>query len=396
MTELEPKPPLSVDSMLQRASSWISAGKEVAEVLVQAGRKPGPLSVVGVGLAVLDAVREARTMDADSYFRAQALVKLPVWGLAAFLHRSLKGVGSQERPSNVEGLAVRIVTLGAFTYAFDLGENGYAWGPYIPRDQDAEKSRSHLARAIWEKFECRPLRLASMPSPHGSGRETTLEVDRDEELLDSGRARALANRMGSRLGAVPSASVLLAGTPGSGKSSEMRWVASKIGGLQLRIPAEMVYLDKTWISIIRLLRPSTLLVDDIDRVGRGLASCLTELEELKSIVKLFMASANSRSAMTQAALRPGRFDEIHIIDTIDDEVLTKLLGEDNDDAPLRARLAALPVAYVAEYVTRRKFLPKAEAIAELEELEARSKAIAAEIAAADEEEDDEEPDHDDD
>ena len=54
------------------------------------------------------------------------------------------------------------------------------------------------------------------------------------------------------------------------------------------------------------------------------------------------------------------------------------------------------MAYVAEYVTRRKFLPKAEAIAELEELEARSKAIAAEIAAADEEEDDEEPDHDDD
>ena len=98
------------------------------------------------------------------------------------------------------------------------------------------------------------------------------------------------------------------------------------------------------------------------------------LERASRTCRVVMASANCADNMMGAALRPGRFDDIIRVDRLDPEVLGRMLG---DDPELAERLAEAPVAYVAEFVKRRAVLGLDRAIAELDELLDRHRAIDA-------------------
>jgi SpoVK/Ycf46/Vps4 family AAA+-type ATPase len=110
-----------------------------------------------------------------------------------------------------------------------------------------------------------------------------------------------------------------------------------------------------------------MILDDLDRVHAG-GELLHFLELAARRCKLLIASANCADNMMGAALRPGRFDDVVRVERLDREVLRRLLGSDED---LCERLSTLPVAYLAEFLKRRRVLGRAVALAELEELSAR-------------------------
>jgi len=125
-------------------------------------------------------------------------------------------------------------------------------------------------------------------------------------------------------------------------------------------------------TLLRLLRPQAMILDDLDRVAVT-APLLSFLEMARRTCAVVVASANSVSKLMGAAVRPGRFDDILRVDRLDPVVLRTLLAEDAD---LHERLAALPAAYVVEFAARRRVLGREQALSELDELIQRSKQIA--------------------
>jgi SpoVK/Ycf46/Vps4 family AAA+-type ATPase len=124
-------------------------------------------------------------------------------------------------------------------------------------------------------------------------------------------------------------------------------------------------------TLIKLLRPEIMILDDIDRVEvRG--EMLHFLELAQRVCSVVLATANCTDVMMGAALRPGRFDELVRVDRLDPKVLRNLLDGDTD---LFERMSNLPVAYVTEYLKRQRVLGREHALAELPELESRAKMI---------------------
>jgi len=111
-------------------------------------------------------------------------------------------------------------------------------------------------------------------------------------------------------------SYLMFGPPGTGKSTFCLEATAKSGGT-------FVKLNKNFIenlesasakSLLNYLRPSTIVIDDIDRISgsSNMQLLLQILEDAKTMEgqPVLMATANHLPNMDQAMLRPGRFDEL--------------------------------------------------------------------------------------
>jgi hypothetical protein len=161
----------------------------------------------------------------------------------------------------------------------------------------------------------------------------------------------------------------------------IRWLVDSLGLTSVRIDlAVLARLHGAYNSasiatsletLLRLLRPRAMILDDIDRISVT-ASLLAFLELAQRTCIVVIASANSVTKMMGASLRPGRFDEIIRVERLDPDVLRTLVA---DDAELFDKLAPLPAAYVIEFVKRQRVLGRARAVAELDELIDRSKQI---------------------
>jgi replication-associated recombination protein RarA len=196
--------------------------------------------------------------------------------------------------------------------------------------------------------------------------------------------RALEARLGRFLDDGVSRSCLMVGPPGTGKSMAIRWIARRLGVTSVRVDLSVLarfhgsYGEQQIVAsletVLKLLRPEALILDDLDRVEVG-GPMLAFLELAARTCRFILASANCTEKMIGAALRPGRFDEIVRVERLDADVLRQLLGAADQD--LFERLAPLPAAYVAEFLKRRKVLGRDVAVSELPDLEARRELVDA-------------------
>lgn len=167
--------------------------------------------------------------------------------------------------------------------------------------------------------------------------------------------------------------VLLHGPPGTGKSYVARHVAHLRGGFSLRHKPGH-YSERLIPEMCALLRPRTLILDDLDR--GTVDGILDFLEKARVICPLIIVTANYPEKLDPALRRPGRFDESFHVEAIDPNVVCCMAP--NADQETFQRLLAIPVAYIEEYRTCLSVHGPERAHKRLEELEA----LASEVRKA--------------
>jgi len=114
--------------------------------------------------------------------------------------------------------------------------------------------------------------------------------------------------------------LLIAGQPGTGKTSLARRVAGTRGKVLRVTPEAMEHIPApTFIEIVELTAPDVLLLDDFDRAGswwttRFLEQIESLNEQARSTGRLVIATVNSLKSLDSALKRPGRFDMLVVVD----------------------------------------------------------------------------------
>ena len=149
--------------------------------------------------------------------------------------------------------------------------------------------------------------------------------------------------------------VMLAGPPGVGKSTAARRLIHALDLRSLRVPLSLVdrLSDDVLGVILQVVRPDAIVLDDLDR-SSSQDSLLDVIEGMRREVKVVVATVNDMRRLDDALLRPGRFDEIIEVQELDRAAIDKLLGEFAVDTGDEVK--AWPVAYIEEYVRRRRVL----------------------------------------
>lgn len=109
--------------------------------------------------------------------------------------------------------------------------------------------------------------------------------------------------------------ILFYGPPGTGKTTLARKLAVAVGdGRALRMDPTAVSRtsNRSMMTMIDLLQPTVVMLDDLDRAG-GVDGMLSLIEETQS-VPVIVASVNAIGQLDPALLRPGRFDEVVQVD----------------------------------------------------------------------------------
>lgn len=368
-----------------RAKKWaryLKIAGDAGVIAMSLRDKPTPLDwlavgarAISLGLTIVDERRRAIANDPWKYFE------------------DIRGDEWTEVPEEFKRLVVESATHLAVDEAYwdgdeqsayvcrgKIGDEQVAWvgeagqivdGPYVLSKREPETYRA-LGDRLWKRLGGHHV----LYGPQGLVSDHFL----DGCVMETAQMRTLQTRMKAFLAADEPRSYLLGGPPGPGKSVAIRWLVASLGLSSVRIDLGVLarlhgYHSGSVVTsletLLRLLRPRAMILDDLDRVAVN-APLLAFLELARKTCVVVIASANSVQSMMGAAVRPGRFDDIVRIERLDGEVLRTLLAEDLD---LVERMAALPAAYVVEFVKRRRILGRDVALGELDDLLGRAKSV---------------------
>jgi hypothetical protein len=369
---------------LSRWQRYISLAGDAGAIAMNLRDTPTPLDWVGVGLRALalglrvhGEHRTSRAKNPWRYFDSDGLdspwVEVPE-EFRRLLVDSCTDVAVEEDfwDGGEDSARVCIGKIGDDPVGWIVEGANLIDGPYVRREHHDATLRA-LGERVWR-------RVGGRHCVYGVG---GLKLD----LLDAGaivptaQMHALEERLGRFVDEGIHRSCLLTGPPGTGKSMAIRWLTRRLGVTSVRVDLTVLSsLHSGWDqramaasldTLLKLLRPEAMILDDLDRVKVG-GEILAFLETAAKTCRLVLASANRPHKMMGASLRPGRFDEVVRFDRLDPDVLRTLLGPDVD---LFDRLSALPAAYVAEFLKRRQVLGRACAVEEIPDLEARQKLV---------------------
>lgn len=142
-------------------------------------------------------------------------------------------------------------------------------------------------------------------------------------------------------------SVMLYSEPGTGKSCIAGASLHQLGLKTLKIDN----FNKINNSIIQLLienlKFEAILIDDLDHMHiNNNNSVLDFLERIRKHVKIVIATVNSTKPFHKALLRPGRFDKIIPVHSLDEQVIKNTLG--NDLVSYFEKVKDWPIAFINE------------------------------------------------
>lgn len=241
--------------------------------------------------------------------------------------------------------------------------------------EKADQARKTIKRLLWEQFKDQPLvmrhnrrMILGTDEP-----KVVFEVDDAFNPLPSAKASEYALYLKRCLDADVCRSVMLYGPPGTGKSTMARTLVENLKLKSFRIRVEDVagLENSTLFEAITVFEPEAVILDDFDR-AHAQASLLETLEFFQRHVKLVVATVNDKNNLDEALLRPGRFDELVLVDTMDEAVVKHMLGPFVDGFE---DVKTWPIAFIEEYVQRRRFMDTAGAAKSMTELARRVKRL---------------------
>lgn len=241
--------------------------------------------------------------------------------------------------------------------------------------EKAQVARDVIKGLLWEQFQGQPLVMRHNRRMIISSDEprVVFEVDDAFHPLPSAKATEYAAYLRRCLDAGVPRSVMLYGPPGTGKSTMARTLVENLELRSFRIRVEDVagLENSTLFEAISIFQPDAVILDDFDR-AHAQAALLETLEFFQRHVKLVVATVNDKSNLDEALLRPGRFDELVLIDHMDETVIKMMLGDFVDGYD---DVKEWPIAFINEYVKRRQFMDASEAATSTAELARRVKRL---------------------
>ena len=364
---------IAVDRVLGVSKTVLEVGSDAADILVELGNGVTVPGVAALTMRGVNTLRELRTQSPAQYF-SEGWKPMPLRGMDDTLHEAFAahpGVAARPVPgmsdyrpaytADLDGIefgwAVSDVPRSVRRRRRGMGDEGESrvTGAWI-REGQAENDALHvLGRCVWKHLSsmrllARNVRnqgIAIVPEP-----EQEILPSRTGDHLYETKLRGALERKINR-------SVFLIGEAGIGKSCLLRYVASIHGGLQLRFKlADMHGMSGTEIAdIVEVLRPDVLLIDDFDRLvmsgdsenaSKTATAMLDPLEQINKLVPLFIVSANYNDSITEALLRPGRFDEMIVMDGLEPELYVKMLPGAPEKLIAAIQRAKMPMAHVVE------------------------------------------------
>lgn len=233
-----------------------------------------------------------------------------------------------------------------------------------------------IKQLLWEQFEGKSLVMRRNNHVASSNNEARviIEVDNVFESKLSKRAVDYAEYLKKPLNEGVSRSVMFYGPPGTGKSTLARTIVELMGLRSFRIRVgDLGDPDTSALHhAINIFEPDAIILDDFDRANSQ-AQLLETLEFFQQKVKLVITTVNNRRLLDQALMRPGRIDELILVDRMDDEVVKHVLGQYSDGFE---QVKDWPIAFISEYVKRRKYMSVTEASESIKELTLRVNEMA--------------------
>lgn len=234
-----------------------------------------------------------------------------------------------------------------------------------------EEGKDYIKQLLWEQFKGKSLVMRKNNRLVLKDNEARVIFEEDDafESKTSKRAIDYSKYLRRPLDAGVPRSVMFYGPPGTGKSTLARTIVELMGLRSFRIRiADLGQLDNsTLFEALNIFQPDAVILDDFDRTHHQ-AQLLETLEYFQEKVKLVIVTVNNKRKLDDALLRPGRIDELVLIDKMDEEVVKHCLGEYADGFEL---VKDWPIAFINEYVVRRTYLNREEAAESVKELAAR-------------------------
>ena len=353
------------------AEKGVKVMSEAADVAVHLQSNPGPLGLIAVGAKVINALSDVTSREASEFFHGWKHIR-DVYPLDDFVCALCKKGHllvdeKQGREGNSESLnsSGKVVTadLGGIKIGWTLYDT-YNDGPYSAPGQDMVEVVAAIRVLIWQMMgNSVKFFKPSLGSP-------VLLNDSIDETLPSKTGDEIWEKQEKFIKRGKRRAVLIFGEPGTGKSHIIRHITDRAGGHRLRIRARDLESLRSLGSLIDFLRPSGVMIDDLDRAKEA-EGIVEEFDEIKVKAKLFLVSVNVVKKLDPAVVR--RFDDSYHIEKLDDEALDKML--EGIDPDIAAKLRELPITYIDKYREAHDVLGAEDAKKELDGLVARRELV---------------------
>lgn len=361
---------------LSKAESAFERASQIADILHKCAKEPTPFLVAKTTFDLANVAQAMFLLNYYEFFQGWSSPYSEDYNYA--ITEILKRIPYTERAVSDQNLSLRKVLLDVNGQEFELYycinvEHESIEGIHV-QNENLELAREFIKRAFWEKFGGEFLLMHKKKIvEHGREIGDFLVFDPDNDVFPhtSNLAANLAKKTKRFVEGGVSRSILLYGPPGTGKSTMVRAIVRELKMTSLRIRVEDLedMSNATIFEAIKIFNPECIIIDDLDRIGR-VGAILETLERLNKKLKLVFATVNDKDMLGAAVLRPGRFDEVIEISDMDPETVTKILGSE-EDARVVELLRKWPVAYIIEYVKRRTYMSRVDALNDLAELHLR-------------------------
>jgi hypothetical protein len=270
-----------------------------------------------------------------------------------------------------ENTMIRLIDIGGVNVGWTFNTKLNAIDHIYIETEKLDKGRAIIKKLLWEKFKDNPvvMRYNKRTLSGSDESKVIFEVDDAFQPLPSEKATEYSSYLKNCLDHEVPRSVMLYGPPGTGKSTMARTIVNRLDLRSFRIRVEDIsgLESSTLFEAISIFEPDAVILDDFDRTSAQ-AQLLETLEFFQRHVKLVVATVNNMELLDQAILRPGRFDELILIDRMDDNVIKHVLGTYVDGFDT---VKDWPIAFIQEYVKRRRFMSPEGAILATAELAER-------------------------
>ena len=242
----------------------------------------------------------------------------------------------------------------------DQSANFWWEGPFCKKEH-VETLKQYLNKSLWARLGTKTAMISKYNSPSGYTEDVMINSVSDEIDFISGEdiwndIKSIATRCKAFMDKKYSRSMLFYGPPGTGKSTMARAIAKELDLPVLIVDYTAItrMADMTFSSIIDLLNPGIIILNDIDRVSdHQLLLQALEFDKTKDNARLICLTVNDINQIDPALLRPGRINEVKEIPepskqsrasifdyyckkfklTINDEQIEQFIDESDDFSP---------------------------------------------------------------